>query len=264
MRFLIFLLLFSNLHALSPQNIPWEETKFIKKIFDTHNISGTFVLFDSFQNKFIGINKKRAFQTFIPGSTFKFPNSIIALNEKVIQDKNQTFYSWDGSDVFLEEWKKDMNLEQAFKTSNVPAYQKIAFLVGNKKMISNLILMDYGNKKIGTNIQRFWLDGPLRISAVEQAVFLNNLAKKELPYDSEILTQVHSISLIEKTKHWEMHGKTGWTTSEKPSIGWFVGWIKKDSKIYSFALNMDLEDSSQLFLRTQAVKEILTALKVID
>ncbi|MHA4990614.1 hypothetical protein [Cetobacterium somerae] len=57
-----------------------------------------------------------------------------------------------------------------------------------------------------------------------------------------------------------MHGKTGWGTS---NIEIPVGWIEKDGKIYSFAINLDIKEGKDLPKREEMTKESLKALNII-
>ena len=42
-----------------------------------------------------------------------------------------------------------------------------------------------------------------------------------------------------------MYAKTGWgETGGDVDIGWWVGWVKKDGKLHTFALNPDIPDNA--------------------
>ena len=45
--------------------------------------------------------------------------------------------------------------------------------------------------------------------------------------------------------------------------GWFVGWIEKDGKIYSFAINLDMKNSDELPKREAVAKEALKILEIL-
>ena len=64
-----------------------------------------------------------------------------------------------------------MSLREAIRLSNVPIYQELARRVGLAPMGEQVARLDYGNRDIGTCVDRFWLDGPLQISAMEQVRF---------------------------------------------------------------------------------------------
>ena len=73
-----------------------------------------------------------------------------------------------------------MSLHDAIRISNVPVYQELARRIGLDRMSENLALLDYGNEDTGTIVDMFWLQGPLKISALEQAKFLARLAQERL------------------------------------------------------------------------------------
>ena len=148
------------------------------------------------------------------------------------------------------------------KLSHLPAYQKLAQKIGVVRMQENISKMDYGNKNIGKNLTTFWLRGPLKISAIEQVYFLEKLAKRELDYSKDIQESVIEIIKLDNGDMWTLYGKTGWATRDlnknlNPTLGWFVGWVEQNKKLYIFALNMDIKDSSQLPLRQEIALEIL-------
>ena len=124
--------------------------------------------------------------------------------------------------------------------------------------------LNFGNKELGTEIDQFWLKGPLKISAIEQCILLSKLGKSELPYSKEIQKQIQDITVLDSGKGWTLHGKTGWATSNiEVPIGWFVGWVEKEGKIYSFAINLDMKNSSELPKREAVAKEALKILEIL-
>ena len=255
----IFLILSFQLLALN-----FTENKKIEEIFEKNKLEGTFVLYDAQNNSFTGYNKKRAEVQFYPASTFKIYNSLIGLNTGVVKNVDDIFYKYNGEKVFLESWAQDSNLRYAIKVSQVPAYQLLARKIGTEKMQEEINKLNFGNKKIGEEVDQFWLRGPLKISAVEQCELLTKLAKNELPYTKDIQKQVQEITVLENTEEWTMHGKTGWATSNiEIPVGWFVGWIEKDGKVYSFAINLDMKEGKDLPKREEMAKESLKALNII-
>lgn len=232
----------------------------IEEIFSSHKIAGTFVIYDIKKDKFTIHNIKRSKQAFSPASTFKIPNSLIGLSSKAVKNVDEVFYKYDGSKLYLPTWEKDMNLREAIRVSHVIAYQELARRIGTKAMQENIKKLAYGNQQTGETIDNFWLDESLKISAIQQVEFLAQLAQNQLPYSEDIQTSVQEIIKKESGKNWTLYGKTGWTGSRyQPSIGWFVGWVEEDGEIYSFALNMDINEKDQLPQREQIAKESLQA-----
>jgi beta-lactamase class D len=157
-----------------------------------------------------------------------------------------------------------MGLREAIKLSNVPIYQELARRIGLERMRENIARSDYGNQDIGAGVDSFWLTGPLRISAVEQTQFLARLARDALPFPLSAQQSVREITLLERGDNWSLHGKTGWENAPGPGIGWWVGWVQKDGRVYAFALNMDMRDAADAGKRVELGKASLKALGVID
>jgi beta-lactamase class D len=130
-------------------------------------------------------------------------------------------------------------------------------------MRENLAAIPYGDAETGNEVDTFWLKGPLQISAVEQAEFLARLAQGKLPFSPDIQQSVREIAQLEKGDGWVLYGKTGWTTAPEPDIGWWVGWVVKDNRVYSFALNMDMPDRESLATRVELGKACLRVLGII-
>lgn len=237
----------------------------IADVFAKSKVVGTFVLYDVSGNRLLGYNETRANKLFVPASTFKIPNSLIGLATGVVKNVDEIFYRYDGKSLFLKDWERDMNLKDAIKTSNVPAYQELARRIGLSQMQKNVEKLKYGNQQVGRVVETFWLDGPLKISAVQQTQFLAELAQGKLPYPAEIQASVREIAKLEQGKDWVLYGKTGWATKDlDPTVGWFVGWVEKRGKIYSFALNMDMTNKDKdLPKRTEIAKASLKALGIL-
>ena len=155
-----------------------------------------------------------------------------------------------------------MSMRDAIAISNVPVYQNLAQRIGLKNYQEWLAKLDYGNRKTGNIIDRFWLDGPLLISAVEQVQFLEKLISKDLAVSAKTQQSVMEIIRLESSDSQTLFGKTGWTQAGKPALGWFVGWVKTLDEHYSFALNMDIVTPSDAKKRKPVTKQLLKNLGV--
>jgi beta-lactamase class D len=167
-------------------NVASANEKDLESIFKKAKINGTIVLSSLKNNRKYVHNNSRAIKRYIPASTFKIPNTLIALEEKVIEDEYEIII-WDGKKRFYEAWNKDQTLQSAIAISCVWCYQKLAKKIGNEKYLDWLRKIDYGNKKTGLDVSTFWLEGNLKISAVEQIAFLKKLYKNDLPFQQKNL-----------------------------------------------------------------------------
>ncbi|HWV79931.1 MAG TPA: class D beta-lactamase [Hyphomicrobiaceae bacterium] len=225
--------------------------------FARAGFSGAFAAHDPGADRLIVLNAARAETRFAPASTFKIPNSLIALEIGAVKDADEVF-RYDGKPRQVKAWERDMTLREAIAASNVPVYQEIARRVGLENYRAWLARLDYGNREVGKNVERFWLDGPLAISAVEQALFLARLAEGRAPVSERAHAIVREIIRIEAIGDRTLFAKTGWDGK----IGWWVGWIEQGARRTAFALNMDMSRIEQAPKRIEIGKAMLAHLGV--
>lgn len=88
----------------------------------------------------------------------------------IAKDEHQVF-KWDGQTRDIDNWNRDQTLITAMKYSVVPVYQEFARQIGEARMSKMIASFDYGNEDTSGNLDSFWLDGAIRISAIEQINF---------------------------------------------------------------------------------------------
>ncbi len=229
------------------------------RVFDKYSIKGTFLLKDISTNKLKVYNKNRADSAYLPASTFKVLNSMIALQTAVIESVNDTI-KWDGVDRGWKLWNKDQTMKTAMPLSCVWFYQELAKRIGKKRMQKWINLADYGNKKIEHNIETFWLKGELRISAREQIRFLEKLIANKLPFDKEIQKTVKMLMITDSTANYVIHSKTGWINQ----IGWNIGYVETKNNKYIFAMNIGVLHKKDEGYRKKITYEILKTEQIIE
>ena len=241
----------------------WEESSKVGELFKSAEANGTFVLYDVTANTYIGHDKARAERRYVPASTFKIPNSLIGLSVGAVKSVDEVLPYRGDPQPFIKAWGKDMGLREAIALSNVPIYQELARRIGLDRMRNNVSSMNYGNKEIGITVDNFWLNGPLKISALEQTQFLAKLAQGALPFPQAFQKSVREIVLLEQGENWRLYGKTGWQNAPDQGVGWWVGWVQKDGHVYAFALNIDIQKASDLSKRIELGKASLKALGIL-
>ncbi|WP_428738800.1 class D beta-lactamase [Sulfurimonas sp.] len=250
--------------SLSTSAFALEENTKIANLFKSSQTSGTFVVYDVEKKKFTGYNYARAKTRYSPASTFKIANSLIGLATNSVSSVDDVLPYKGDEKPLVSAWKHDMGLRQAIKISNVPIYQELARRIGLKQMKKGVMNLEYGNQEIGEKIDRFWLDGPLKISALEQIKFLTKLIQNSLPLQKKIQESVRDILMLEQGENWKLYGKTGWQNAPNSGIGWFVGWLEKENKFYVFALNMDINEPLDAKKRVELTKESLKFVGLIQ
>ncbi|MBK7106144.1 MAG: class D beta-lactamase [Ignavibacteriae bacterium] len=244
------------------------ENYFVKNewesFFNKANVTGTFVLYNLTKDSCLVYNSDRAETQYLPASTFKIPNSLISLETKVINDENEII-KWDGEKRFIDNWNQDHNLKSGIKYSVVWFYQELARRIGFEKMQEFVTKINYGNKKLGDKIDTFWLEGDLRINAVEQILFLNKFIKNELPFSKRNMEIVKNILLVDSTDAYKLYAKTGWSArvEKDKQIGWYVGFVETKNDTWIFAINIDINDEKDLPQRINITREILKSEGII-
>ena len=205
----------------------------------------TFVLLNGKTNKLTISNKQRAQVRLSPFSTFKIPNSLIALEAGIV-DKIDTPISYSAKIYPAQNWwpkswyETEHTLEHAFKHSVVPIYRTIATKIGKKEMQNKLNIFNYGNRDISSGIDSFWLDKSITISAIEQVQFLRKLHQREFDIKDESYQKLANIMKAESTQSYQLFAKTGGgQVAANKALGWYVGYTVYNKVPFYFAFNMN-------------------------
>jgi beta-lactamase class D len=240
--------------------------KDFRKYFDKYGINGCFVLYNQSGNEYIKYNPARCDSGFLPASTFKIPNSLIALEEGIVKDTNEVI-KWDGHEWPINNWNQDQTLKTALKYSCVWAYVGFAEQIGITTYAEYLNNFNYGNKNLTGPPTRFWLEGSFKISANQQIEFLKRLFNYDIGISKQSIDIVKDIIIRETGDNYILSGKTGTgTLADNELIMWLVGYIEKNNMPYFYALNITgtEADRTKYYVRNNILKEILKELKIID
>ncbi len=241
MRTLFLLLMLAASFAVAPVSAQ-DLSPFFK---DT---KGAFVLYDQKNDRYTRYDEERCRVRFSPKSTFKIPNSLIGLETGVIRDaefvipwNRQKYPPHDNWDQYpFKHWGQDHQLRSAIKYSVLWYYQELALRVGKQRMKKLVTAFDYGNKNISGDIDSFWLNGGLKISADEQVEFLKKFYAGRLPVSKRSTEIVKDILVLEQTPEYKLSAKTGGgSIAEGTYIGWFVGYLETKGNVYFFATNIE-------------------------
>tara|TARA_Y100000034_G_scaffold48328_1_gene59636 strand:- start:5901 stop:6698 length:798 start_codon:yes stop_codon:yes gene_type:complete len=256
------LVLLASISALSAQNELDEHFK---------NFRGTIVVHDQKSNIYTIFNEERAKTRYSPFSTYKIPHSIIALETRVISDTDQ-IVRWDKQaypreDWWPKTWGGEHNLKSAIKYSVVPVYRHIAKQIDREKMKSYVASFDYGNRDISSGTDNFWLNGSLRISALEQIEFLKKFYNGQLKVSPRTIKLVKSILIQEQTEDYTLSAKTGGGNmggDQRAALGWYVGYVEKSDNVYFFALNIEGQNFTEILEpRLEITKNVLEELGIV-
>jgi beta-lactamase class D len=234
-------------------------------------VEGTAVLLDAQTGRTVRHNPERARTRFLPASTYKIPNTLIALETGVVSGPDFAL-AWDSAVAPRQPWwpavwAKDHTLRTALPNSVVWYYQDLARRIGPARMQAYVDRFAYGNRDISGGIDQFWLTGGLRISPEEQVDFLRRFYFGELGVSERTARTAKDLLVLEETPTYRLSGKTGWAglgDSSAPQIGWLVGYVERDGKVYFFATNIDIETGEDAAARLSITKAILRDLGLIE
>lgn len=256
------ILLASLFFSCTPNNVTNDDS--LKKYFNRYHVTGTFGMFNNGQAQFNIYNLKRFTDSaYLPASTFKIVNSLIGLQTGVITNEKMVI-PWDGVVRSNADWNKDLTMEQAFKVSAVPYYQEVARRIGKDTMQHWLDSLGYaakyGRAVIHNDIDMFWLNNDIKITADEQLGLVKKLYFDQLPFQKRVQKIVRDVMLQEDNSIYKLSYKTGWGYRENGnSIGWIVGWEQENLHPYFFVLQIEgPHDMDIKTIRISILKSILT------
>jgi beta-lactamase class D len=238
----------------------------LAKHFTDENTVGTFVGYKVEDYLVISSDKNRSGEPMLPASTFKIPNSLIALETGVVEDPDKDVFKWDGVKRSIEAWNRDHTMRSAIAVSALPVYREIARRIGAERMQKYVDLLEYGNRDIGGGIDQFWVNGNLRIDPVQQVDFVDRLRRGALPVSKRSQDLVRDILPVTKIGDAVIRAKTGLALDAdpgKPSLGWLVGWAEKGGANTVFALNLDCREPRHIADRMKLAQQCLTDIGAI-
>ncbi len=203
------------------------------------------------------VNKARATQQYSPFSTFKVPNSLIGLDTQIIKSTKQSL-TFDKEKYPVQKWwpsvwkLPDYDLSSAFKFSMVAIYRQLATDIGQQKMQSYLTNFTYGNQNISSGLDSFWLDGSMKISALEQVKFLQQMNTGMLAVKPQSIEALKEIMLVESTTEYKLYAKTGAgrangeDKTDKSMLGWYIGFVENVDGVHYFAFNFTRDSYTKM------------------
>lgn len=228
------------LSEAAPRTLQPQADARLQEGFEPGRVEGTVAVYDTGEGVLRCGDLDRCRRGYIPASTFKITNALIAAENGVVTS-TETPLRWDGQTYPVEAWNRDHTLRSAFRASCVPCFQQLAREIGESRMRDWLTRLEYGNQDSSGTIDLFWLRGQLRITPLEQLDFLFRLDTGALPSRVESTELVRDLMEIDKGERHVLRGKTGWAAPPDvpEEVGWFVGWVEIGRRRVYFATVVD-------------------------
>lgn len=109
-----------------------------------NGLNGAAVIYDVSNRRYTIYNSDLALTRRSPCSTFKIIPSLIALENGILEPEDST-RDWSGEVFWNEDWNKDIDFSEAFRTSCVWYYRQVIDDIGKDMMQKELDKLQYGN-----------------------------------------------------------------------------------------------------------------------
>lgn len=182
-----------------------------------------------------------------PASTFKIAISLMGYDSGFLKNEHSPLLPFQkGYPDWIPEWRQAIDPTNWIKYSVVWYSQQVTQSLGAARFQAYASKFHYGNADVSgdpgkhNGLTRAWLGSSLKISPLEQLVFLEKLVNRQLPVSAHAFDMTGRITqLVALPNGWEIHGKTGAGSDgaydEAHAYGWFVGWATKGARTIVFA-----------------------------
>lgn len=237
-----------------------------------NGLNGTAVIYDAASQKYTIYNRDIAVARSSPCSTFKIISSLIALENGIIEPENST-RKWSGEIFWNEDWNRDIDFHEAFRTSCVWYYRQVVDDIGKDLMQKELNRLQYGNcdisdweGQLNTNnsnraLNGFWIESSLMISPKEQVEVMERIFGKDSDYSEETQNELKQVMLMPEIDGTDIsiYGKTGMGKSNGIVVdAWFTGFVESKTGDIYFCVRLGRTDGMNV--SSSLAKEI--AIKV--
>ena len=173
------------------------EDEKLGKLFEANKVTGTFGMFDNSRGDFTIYDLERFRKPVSPAQTFNIFSALVALHTGKLTDDSSTVIGLDSTSTAL-------SLSSAFKNNSTTHFQTIAQLIGKDTLKYWMDSVKYGNKKIGNDINAFWLNDTLTISPDEQLGLIKRLYFKQHPFRASVQEQVKKMMVVVNNAQYQL------------------------------------------------------------
>ena len=233
-----------------------------------NGLNGTAVIYDPARQKYTIYNRDLAVIRSSPCSTFKIISSLIGLENGIIEPENSS-RPWSGEIFWNEDWNKDIDFHEAFRTSCVWYYRQVVDDIGKDLMQRELDRLQYGNcdisdweGRLNTNnsnraLTGFWIESSLTISPKEQVEVMGRIFGKDSGYSEETQSELKQVMRVPEIDSADIsiYGKTGMGKDNGIVVdAWFTGVAESAAGEIYFCVRLGRNDGMNV--SSLAAKEI--------
>lgn len=213
-------------------------------------LHGAAVLYVPSEKTFWIYNQDLAQTRRSPCSTFKLVSSLTALEDGIIRPE-ASVRKWSGEWFWNADWNRDLDFQQAFRTSCVWYFREVIDEIGKERMQAQLNALAYGNcdisdweGRLNTNNQNpaltgFWIESSLKISPKEQTEVMERIFGRDSPYGEETTAQLRQAMLVSEEGP-VIYGKTGMGKDRGATVDcWFTGFSDAGEQRVYFCVSLN-------------------------
>ena len=239
-----------------------------------NGLNGTAVIYDASNRRYTIYNDELAETRRSPCSTFKIISSLTALEHRILEPGDST-RTWSGEIFWNEDWNRDIDFSEAFRTSCVWYYRQLIDDIGQDRMQEELEKLQYGNcdisdweGRLNTNnnnraLTGFWLESSLLISPKEQTEVMERIFGENSEYSEETQNELKQVMLVTEQNRTDIsvYGKTGMGKADGMVVdAWFTGFAETAEGNLYFCVRLGRTDGMNV--SSPLAKEI--AIKLVS
>lgn len=205
-----------------------------------NGLNGTAVIYDASNRRYTIYNDELAEIRRSPCSTFKIISSLTGLEHGILEPEDST-RTWSGEVFWNEDWNRDIDFSEAFRTSCVWYYRQLIDDIGQDRMQEELEKLQYGNcdisdweGRLNTNnnnraLTGFWIESSLLISPKEQTEVMERIFGENSEYSEETQNELKQVMQVTEQERTDIsfYGKTGMGKAEGIVVdAWFTGFAE--------------------------------------
>ena len=200
------------LFACSPNNVTIDAS--VVKMMDSAGVVGSFALLENGTGKFTIANLSHYKDSASsPISSFFILPTLIALDKGIINHNQASWVSMDSTAY----------------------YQNIITQLGRQEILKTIDSIKYGKGLVSANMNEFWKDGSLKITADEQLGLIKKAFFKDLPFQKRSQEIFKKMILKEENSNYRLSYLHA--TDSLTNNSWVMGYEEENTHIYFFVLH---------------------------
>ena len=220
------------LFACAPNNVTIDSS--VVKMMDSAGVVGSFALLENGTGKFTIANLSHYKDSASsPLSSFFILPSLIALDKGIINHNQASWVSMD----------------------SIPYYQKIITQLGRQEILKAIDSIKYGKGVVSANMNEFWKDGSLKITADEQLGLIKRAYFKELPFQKRSQEIFKKMMVKEDNSNYKLSYLTA--SDSTTNNTWVIGYEEENTHIYFFVLHTTSKTATATNNSVALLKKIL-------